>query len=1063
MKKFTLFILLSLSLNAIKSNAQTWNLVGSEWFSSGPDFNNGIVIDTSGTPYVVFEDGGDSHKATVMKYNGSAWVYVGSEGFSAGGVQSPSMAIDRAGTLYVAYADSINGYKATVMKFNGSSWVNVGIAGFSGSGVSSSTPGTNTWIAIDTGGTPYVVFGDGIVSNKATVMKFNGSSWVTVGTEGFTSAGVSIFSIAIDSSGTPYVAYMDATFTNAVSVMKYNGSSWVTVGSAGFSSGMEDYISIAIGIGGTPYVAYSRDGPGGKASAMKYNGSSWVNVGAGAISAGEAQFTTIAIDGRGTPYVVYSDSAYSWKATLKKYTGSSWVTVGGGGFTAGSAGYTSLAIDGSGTPYVVYEDAYAGINRATVQKFVSTPILGTDSVCQGYTTHLSDITGGGTWSSSNTSIATVGTGSGIVTGVSVGTAVISYTISGSSDTVTVTVSTTPNPGTITGLSSVCASSIISLSDATLGGTWSSSNVAVGTVSSTGVVTGASAGTTTISYSVTNSCGTAITTKIITVNPLPNAGIIIGASFVCATSTITLSNTASGGTWSSSIISIATIGSSGIVTGASAGTTTISYTVTNSCSTTTTTKIVTVNPLPNAGSITGLPGVCVSSTINLTDSVSGGAWSAINSNATVGSTGIVSGAIAGVDTIKYIVTNSCGTTVATKIVTVNPLPNAGTIIGFTTVCIVSTIALTDASTGGVWASSILSVALVGSTGIVSGVSAGTTTISYSVTNSCGTVSATKIVTVNPAPNVDSISGPTSICSGGTITLTDTVSGGTWSSSTTTVATIGSLTGTVTGVSSGSTIISYTVTNSCGTTATATTTVTINPLPNAGLITGLSMICVSNSISLTDTVTGGLWSASNSNAFVSSFGVVLGVSGGVDTIKYSITNTCGTNSVTKVVTINPAPSAGIITGLDTVCVSSSIALTDTVSGGTWSASNGNAFVSSTGVVLGVTIGVDDITYTYTNTCGTGTTDKNIQVVSCTTGLSNITTPADILTISPNPTQNNITITSSETINNIVISNLIGQKVFSGSYQSNNVAVSLEQVPDGVYVVKINGDKAYKVVKH
>ena len=456
--------------------------------------------------------------------------------------------------------------------------------------------------------------------------------------------------------------------------------------------------------------------------------------------------------------------------------------------------------------------------------------------------------------------------------------------------------------------------------------------------------------------------------------------------------------------------------------------------------------------PTGGTINGSSTICAGSVIALTDTSSSGAWSAINGNATVGSSGVVTGVTAGYDSIKYTVTNSCFIATTTKAITINPLP--ATISGTVNFCVGSSIYLTDITTPGIWSSSNASVASIGTgSGFVSGINAGTSIISYTLPTGCA---KSITLTINATPAV--ILGITNVCSGHTVTLSDITPGGTWVCSSSGTASIGSTTGIVTGGASGTATITYELPTGCITTSS----VTVNPLPNAGAINGLSMVCVSSSISLTDTATGGLWGASNGKAFVSSVGVVLGVSGGVDTINYSVTNSCGTSSATKVVTINPAPSAGIITGLDTVCVSSSITLADTVAGGTWSASNGNAFVSSTGVVLGVTVGLDDITYTIINTCGTGTIEKNIQVITCSTGLSKIPTPTEEITIYPNPTQDNITVTSSTPINSIVISNLIGQNVYSGSFNTNSVAVSLQQVPGGVYVVKINGNKVYKIVK-
>lgn len=71
---------------------------------------------------------------------------------------------------------------------------------------------------------------------------------------------------------------------------------------------------------------------------------------------------------------------------------------------------------------------------------------------------------------------------------------------------------------ILGSSSVSVGSAITLSINTGGGSWSSSNTAIATVGSTGIVTGISAGIDTISYTVTNACGSVVATKIIIVHP-----------------------------------------------------------------------------------------------------------------------------------------------------------------------------------------------------------------------------------------------------------------------------------------------------------------------------------------------------------------------------------------------------------------------------------------------------------------------------------------------------------------------------------------------------------------
>jgi uncharacterized protein YjdB len=231
------------------------------------------------------------------------------------------------------------------------------------------------------------------------------------------------------------------------------------------------------------------------------------------------------------------------------------------------------------------------------------------------------------------------------------------------------------------------------------------------------------------------------------NP-PYAGIITGSDAVCAGSTITLANAVTGGSWSSSNTTVATVGSTGIVTGVAAGTTTISYTVTNGFGSSYATKVVTVNALPNSGTVTGTTTVCAGSTTALSNATTGGAWSSSSTAiATVGSTGVVTGVAAGTATISYTVANGCGSAVATRVVTVNALPIAGTITGTATVTAGSTTTLSNATTGGAWSSSATGIATVGSTGLVTGVAAGTATISYTVTNTCGSAVATRVVTVN----------------------------------------------------------------------------------------------------------------------------------------------------------------------------------------------------------------------------------------------------------------------------------------------------------------------------
>ncbi len=177
-------------------------------------------------------------------------------------------------------------------------------------------------------------------------------TWVCVGSQGFSGAGVSGTHIAINkSTGVPYVVYEDGSNGDRVTVMKYDPSSagWVVVGSPGFSAGIARFTSLAIDPSGAPYVVYRDDNTLNSAiTVMKFNGSSWVTVGSAGFSAGEANFSTIAIDSGGTPYVAYEDFANGGKATVMKHNGSAWIDVGVAGFSADTSLYTSIAINRNG-------------------------------------------------------------------------------------------------------------------------------------------------------------------------------------------------------------------------------------------------------------------------------------------------------------------------------------------------------------------------------------------------------------------------------------------------------------------------------------------------------------------------------------------------------------------------------------------------------------------------------------------------------------------------------------------------------------------------------------------
>jgi len=219
-----------------------------------------------------------------------------------------------------------------------------------------------------------------------------------------------------------------------------------------------------------------------------------------------------------------------------------------------------------------------------------------------------------------------------------------------------------------------------------------------------------------------------------------------------------------------------------------------------------------------------------------------------------------------------------------------------------------------------------------TSVTSGVALSALAGDYAVGNAC----------------TDTIAGNANLCSpGDTATLSNSISGGAWSSSNPAVATISSA-GLITAVSPGYSVVVYT-TASCS----------ISKLVTVGSssITGSSLICPSSVTTMTDTIPGGAWSSSNPLvATINSFGVVNSVGGGSTIISYTL-GACAPATFTLSVTTMHS-----VTGRTLIFSGTADTLYDSTTGGEWSSSDTLlASVTSAGIVHAINYGTPVISYT------------------------------------------------------------------------------------------------------
>ncbi len=154
---------------------------------------------------------------------------------------------------------------------------------------------------------------------------------------------------------------------------------------------------------------------------------------------------------------------------------------------------------------------------------------------------------------------------------------------------------------------------------------------------------------------------------------------------------------------------------------------------------------------------------------------------------------------------------------------NPLPATPTISasGATTFCDGGSITLTSSSaTGNVWSNGATTQSIT--------VAASGTYSVYVNNGTCASpVSAATTVTVNPLPATPSISvsGATTFCDGGSVTLTSSSAiGNVWSNGATTQSIMVAASGTYT---------VYIDNGTCESAVSAATTITVNPLPDSGV--------------------------------------------------------------------------------------------------------------------------------------------------------------------------------------------------------------------------------------
>jgi uncharacterized protein YjdB len=447
----------------------------------------------------------------------------------------------------------------------------------------------------------------------------------------------------------------------------------------------------------------------------------------------------------------------------------------------------------------------------------------------------------------------------------------------------------------------------------------------------------------------------------TVNAINNQTLCAGASATA----VTFSGTA-GATyaWVNSNLSIGLSASgSGNIAGftgsnATANPITGTITVTPSqagCTGTPQTFTYTINPTPSPPTSSN-QSICAGQTATITASSMANWYTVPTGGVSIGQATAYTPPALNSTTTYYMegVTGPCVSPTRNAVtVTVNPIP---TVSGNTVLCPNTSSQLTGSGTAAAanpWTSSNTAIATVSNTGLVTALSFGTSTITFTNNNGC-----TAITTINVSnPTAPAFNPIAAVCAGGVISLPG--------------ASTNNIQGTWTPAVNNTQTTTYTFTPAAGQCATtAQLTVNVNPLPaiNAGLD---QTVCQGANVTLSGTG-GSTYSWNN------------GVSNGVAfvpnaTTTYTVTGTnangcANTDQVT--VTVSPNPT---LTGNTVICPNTTSQLTanaNPAASNAWTSSNtAIATVSNTGLVNALSFGTSTITFTNNNGC-TATTTINVS---------------------------------------------------------------------------------------
>ena len=400
-KKTFFRIILIAILSAQNSFAQNWNILGSESDVSAVASSYTSIAVLNDVPYVVLrEETGPVVKVKKRNATTGVWEQFGND--IGANLTYSRILLDKTNQFYVTYVDVGNGNKLAVKKYSSDTdtWepLNNDVnnlyvsAGSVTNGVNqlSSTPRCS--LTFDSDNNPYIAFGDN-GTLKPFVKKFDGTSWVTIGSGALNTTAIAIgVSLVLDEADVPWLVFCNLGTTTAttgtMTLYKYTAGVWTTVATPPAIGGVR-HTSMVLNSAGNLAIAFfdatgSTPGPSGgnRATIVEYNksGATW----GGLVRLGTRDSPNISLikDVSGNLYCSFIDKVESSvfvqnARVFRQLSGATtWSEMKDPSVTRGideQVGNLTIAV-GSEYPYIVYTKTNSSsIVTPIVRKFAPAP------------------------------------------------------------------------------------------------------------------------------------------------------------------------------------------------------------------------------------------------------------------------------------------------------------------------------------------------------------------------------------------------------------------------------------------------------------------------------------------------------------------------------------------------------------------------------------------------------------------------------------------------------------------------------------------------------------------